>query len=176
MRYWKCLFVWKDQGEVTAGPEFGTMLFETESQSGSAKKAKFKTETHENNVIDIDDLLDDFERLGELPEIQEFMENMDMKVSKKNSPHPKIKQDTNTLFTTGLILEISVAIIISSESDVKSNLLNKVLIDTGCTRTIITQNELPDKFFESRKQLNEVSWTTNAGNVVTKYNFPLQLS
>jgi hypothetical protein len=49
-----------------------------------------------------------------------------------------------------------------------------VLIDTCCTRTIIKQNKLPDKFFESRKQLNEVSWTTNAGNFVTKYNIPLQ--
>jgi hypothetical protein len=49
-----------------------------------------------------------------------------------------------------------------------------VLIDTGCTRTIIKQNKLPDRFFESRKQLNEVSWTTNAGKFVTKYNIPLQ--
>jgi hypothetical protein len=51
-----------------------------------------------------------------------------------------------------------------------------VLIDTGCTRTIIKQNNLPDKFFESRKQLNEVSWTTNAGKFVTKYDIPLQFS
>jgi hypothetical protein len=66
--------------------------------------------------------------------------------------------------------------IISSESDVKSILLYKVFIDTGCTRTIVKQNKLPDKFFESRKQLNEVSWTTNAGNFVTKYDIPLQFS
>jgi Retroviral aspartyl protease len=85
------------------------------------------------------------------------MESIDMEIRKKDLPHPKVKQDTNTLFTTGLIPEISVAIIISSESDVKSILLNKVLIDTGCTRTIIKQNKLPDKFFESRKQLKEVS-------------------
>jgi hypothetical protein len=47
------------------------------------------------------------------------MENMDMEVSKEDLPDPKVKQDTNTLLTTGLILEISVAIIIRSESDVK---------------------------------------------------------
>jgi hypothetical protein len=67
---------------------------------------------------------------------------MDMEVRKKDLPHPKVKQDTNALFTTGVILEISVAIIISSESDVKSILLNKVLIVTGCTRSIIKQNKL----------------------------------
>jgi hypothetical protein len=99
-----------------------------------------------------------------------------MEVRKKDLPQPKVKQDTNTLFTTGLILEISVAIIISSNSDVKSILLNMVLIDTGCTRTIIKQNMIPEKFFESRKQLNEVSWNTNAGNFVTKYDIPLQFS
>jgi hypothetical protein len=33
---------------------------------------------------------------------------MDMEVSKKDLPNPKVKQDNNTLFTTGLILEISV--------------------------------------------------------------------
>jgi hypothetical protein len=104
------------------------------------------------------------------------MKNMDMEVRKKDLPHPKVKQDTNALFTTGVVLEISVAIIISSESDVKSILLNKVLIVTGCTRSIIKQNKLPDKFFESRNQLNTVSWTTNEGNFVTRYNIPLQFS
>ena len=132
------------------------------------KKAKFKTETHKNKVINIDDFSDEFERMDELLEIQEFMENMDMQVRKKDLPHRKVKQDTNTLFTTGLILEIPVAIIISCESDFKSILLNKVLLDKGCTRIIIKRNKLPDRF--SRKQLNEVTWTTNAGKFVTKYN------
>jgi hypothetical protein len=55
------------------------------------KRAKFKSETHENIVIDIDDFSDEFESLDELPDIQEFMENMDMEVSKKDWPHPKVK-------------------------------------------------------------------------------------
>jgi hypothetical protein len=46
------------------------------------KKAKFKTETHENTIINIDDFLDEFEPLDELPEIQELMENMEMEVRK----------------------------------------------------------------------------------------------
>jgi hypothetical protein len=94
--------------------------FKQKASVEAQKKAKFKTETHKNNIINIDDFSDEFERLDELPEIQEFMENMDMEVSKKDLPHPKVKQETNTLFTTGLTLEISVTIRISSESDVKS--------------------------------------------------------
>jgi hypothetical protein len=124
------------------GHEETQYRFKQKASAEAKKKAKFKTETHISKVVDIDDFLDEFERLDELPEIQEFMENMDMEVRKKDLPHPKVKQDTNTLFTTGLILEISVAIIISSESDVKSILLNKVLIDAGCTRTIIKGNKL----------------------------------
>jgi hypothetical protein len=83
---------------------------------------------------------------------------MDIRV--QDLPQIIVKQDTSTPFTTGLILEISVAIILSSESEIKSILLNRVLIDTGCTRSIIKQHSLLDKFFGAWKQLNEVSWTT----------------
>jgi Retroviral aspartyl protease len=138
------------------------------------KRLSFKTETHENNVIDIDNFSDEFERLDELPEIQEFMDNMDIAVSTEDLPQNKVKQDTNPFPTTGLRLEVSVAVIISSENEFNSILLNKVLLDTGCTRTIIKRDKLPDKFFESQKQINEVSWTSNAGKFVTKYEIPLQ--
>ena len=91
-------------------------------------------------------------------------------------PTTKVKQDTNTSFTTCLILEVSVAITVGSEVNINSILINKVLIVTGCTRTIIKRNSLPDQFFESRKQLNEVSWTTNARKFVTKYDIPFTFS
>lgn len=72
------------------------MPFQTEGQCWSSeKKAKFKPETHENNAIDIDNVSDEFERLDELPEIQEFMDNMDMEVSTEDLPQTKVKQDTN---------------------------------------------------------------------------------
>jgi hypothetical protein len=72
------------------------------------------------------------------------MENIGMEVSKKDLPHPKVKQGTNPFPTTGLTLEVSVAVIINSESEINSILLNKVLLDTGCTRTIIKRDKLPD--------------------------------
>ena len=65
---------------------------------------------------------------------------------------------------------------ISSKNESTSILLNKVLLDTGCTRTIIKRDKLPENFFDSKKQINEVSWTTNAGKFVTKYKIPLQFS
>jgi hypothetical protein len=73
-------------------------------------------------------------------------------------------------------LELTVAITFSSKGDFKPIMLNRVLIDTGCTETIIKRNSLPDQFFESKKQLNEVAWATNAGKFGTKYNIPLQFS
>jgi hypothetical protein len=148
----------------------------SDQQKASAevqKKVKFKTETHENNAIDIDNFSDEFERLDELPEIQESMDNMDMEVSTTDLPQT-VKQDTNPFPTSGLTLEVSAAVIISCESESTSILLNKVLLDTGCTRTIIKRDKLPDKFFESKNQINEVSWTANAGKFVTKYKIPLQ--
>ena len=95
------------------------------------------------------------------------MDNMNTELGTKTMPTTKVKEDTNTSFTTGLILEVSVAITISSEVKIKPILLNKVFIDTGCTRTIIKRNSLPDQFFESQKQLNNIAWTTNDGKFVT---------
>jgi hypothetical protein len=39
----------------------------------------------------VHDFFHELKHLDELPEIQEFMENMDMEVSKKDWPHPKVK-------------------------------------------------------------------------------------
>jgi hypothetical protein len=78
-----------------------------------------------------------------------------------------------TLHTTGLV---TIAMKICSDDNCQKSMLNKVLIDTGCTKTIIKRNILPDQFFESQKQSKEVTWTTNAGKFVTKYDIPLQFS
>jgi Retroviral aspartyl protease len=82
----------------------------------------------------------------------------------------------DTTHATGLVLEVSVAIKLSSEDNCQTIMLNKVVIDTGCTKTIIKRNILPGQFFESQKQSKEVTWTTNAGKFVTKYEIPLQFS
>lgn len=103
------------------------------------------------------------------------MDNMEMEVRKQlNLSQTNVKQDTKTLPTTCLTLEISVAITIRSKNEYTSTLHDKVPIDKGCTRTIIKQNNLLDKFFVIRKQLIEGFWTTNAGKLVTKYKIPLQ--
>jgi hypothetical protein len=58
-------------------------------------------ETHKNNVINIDNFLDKFERLDELPEIQEFIDNMNMEVREQDLPKTRVKHDINTFPTTG---------------------------------------------------------------------------
>ena len=107
---------------------------------------------------------EDFEHLPDIPEIQEFIENMNLEVS-PNTTSKVVQTNTNTLNTTGLVLEVTIAIKLSSDDNCQTIMLNKVLIDTGCTKTIIKRNSLPDQFFESKKQSNEVSWTTNAGSL-----------
>jgi hypothetical protein len=77
------------------------------------------------------------------------------------SQNQNVKETTHT---TGLILEVSVAIKLSSDDNGQPIILKNVLIDTGCTKTIIKRKGLQDPFFDSRKQLDKVSWTTNAGN------------
>jgi hypothetical protein len=52
----------------------------------------------------------------------------------------------DTTHTTGLVLEVSVARTASSEVNHKPILLNKALIDAGCTRTIIKGASLEDQF------------------------------
>ena len=93
--------------------------------------------------------------------MQEFMDNMNTKVGTNNMHTTKVNDEANTSFTTGLILEVTVAITISSEVINKLILLNKILIDIGCTTTIIKRYSLPDQFIEPRKQHNGISCTTN---------------
>jgi hypothetical protein len=128
-------------------------------------------------VIDMEEATNNINCLSNTSEIQNLIDHMSHEsceihviknIRKLNVP--------DTIHTTGSVLEVSVAITVSSEVNNKPILLNQVLIDTGCTRSIIKRNSLPDQFFETEKQFNAVSWTTNAGKFVTKYNIPLQFS
>jgi hypothetical protein len=135
-----------------------------------------KPEKHENHVIDIDETSDEFNYLDELPEAQEFLGNMNLEVSTSNDVTQLNWSTTNTPFTKGITLEITVALKLFSDGDVKFKLLHRALVDTGCTKSLIKRNRLPDDFFKSWKVTNVVSWTTNAGKFGTKYNIPLQFT
>jgi hypothetical protein len=75
--------------------------FIQKASSEAQKRAKFMPETRKNNVINIDNILDKFECLDELPEIQEFMDNMNMEVREQDLPITRVKHGTNTFPTTG---------------------------------------------------------------------------
>jgi hypothetical protein len=115
---------------------------------------------------------DDFEHLSDISDMQEFMDHMNTEVHKSKVPIKSLNQTVaDNTSTIGLILEISIAIKISSESKLKSILLHKVLIDTGCTQTMIKSNSLPNQLIESREKPNEVSWITNSGKfMIIRHN------
>jgi hypothetical protein len=112
---------------------------------------------------------ENFEHLTDIPEIQDFIDSMNPEVC-PNSTSNIVPSGTNTLNNIGLVLEVTVAIKLSSNNYSQTNIINKVLIDTGCTKLL--KEEI---VFESQKQSKEVSWTTNTGKFMTKYNISLQL-
>jgi hypothetical protein len=78
-----------------------------------------------------------------------------------------LSANANTLITKAIILEITVTLTLFSDGDVKFKMVHKALIDTGCTKSLIERNRLPDDFFESWKVTNKVSLTPNAGRFRT---------
>jgi len=153
------------------GHEEAQCRIKQKASAEAQKQTKVKPAEEINSILEVEELANELEYLDDFPEIQEFMENMNSEVC-VNHVNDSSKVCTVNSPTTGLILEISVAITLNSEVNPKSKLLNKLLIDTGCTRTIIKKASLPDQFFEQRKQQNEVTWTTNAGKFVTNYDVP----
>ena len=73
------------------GHEDSQCRFKQKASAEMQKRTKFKFDPQENNVIDIADFSDEFEHLDELPEMQEFMDNMNAEVGTKNLPTTKVK-------------------------------------------------------------------------------------
>jgi hypothetical protein len=106
-----------------------------------------KPEKQENHVIDIDQMSDEFNYLDELPEAQEFLANMNLEVSTSNDfTQLNWSTYTNIPTTKAIILDITVALKPFSDGDVKFKLLHQALFDTGCTKSLIQRNRLPDDF------------------------------
>ena len=89
--------------------------------------------------------LDAYDNLNEMPEMQEFLENMETKVCYHYVILNKFETQSNTTETTALKLELAVVIKSSSFDDL---VLRNVLLDTGCTKTLIKVNRLPPKYFK----------------------------
>jgi hypothetical protein len=125
--------------------------------------------SQEINILEIKESSD--EESSDLPEIQDFVENMNLEVS-SFSNYLMAQHETNHYSTTGLILEIAIAIKLSSDAFNTKHLLHKVLLDTGCTKAII-KNRVFLKKIQTWKQNTAISWTANSGNFVTKHDIPL---
>jgi hypothetical protein len=85
------------------------------------------------------------------------------------------KNETRSHPTESTVLKLEVAVVIKSSS-FDDLVLNNVLLDTDCTKTLIKVNRLPPKYFEQNRKLNEKLWTTNSGNFVTKYHIQFTFS
>jgi len=77
---------------------------------------------------------------------------------------PTLTDTSNARLTTIIAVNIR-------HEEVKIPLKN-VLVDTGCSRTIIRQRVLPTDILKSKVD-NEIVWATKGGNFVTKIECPI---
>ena len=54
--------------------------------------------------------------------------------------------------------------------------LYRVLVDTGCSRSLVKLAKLPEGLFQDKRQVKETIWKTNAGMYTTKYEVPLNFT
>ena len=110
------------------------------------KQKKSQETSHEAFAVEheMSDFLYTSNNLNELPEMQEFLENMETKVCNHYVILNKQKTQSHPTESTVLKLEVSVLIKSSSFDDL---VLKHILLDTGCTKTLIKVNCLPSKYF-----------------------------
>jgi hypothetical protein len=111
--------------------------------------------------------------IKEIPKMQELLDNMETQVCN----HYVILNKSETGFhtTDPKVLKLELTLVIKSIGFDDITLKN-VLLDTGCTKTAIKVNCLPAEYFKLHQKPNRISWTTNSGNFVTKYDIPLTFS
>jgi hypothetical protein len=75
-----------------------------------------------------------------MPEMQEFLENMETEVCNNYATLNKSKSQSHTTDFTVLILELTLAI---KKCIFNDKTLKNVLLDTTCTKTLMKVNPLP---------------------------------
>jgi len=78
----------------------------------------------------------------------------------------------DTTSTADLVTEVCV-VIKNSSDDEKPVKLYKVLVDTGCSCSIVRKDVLPTRLFDSRRTSKETIWNTNGGTFLTKDDVPI---
>jgi Reverse transcriptase (RNA-dependent DNA polymerase) len=134
-----------------------------------------KTNAQENFMVEheMSDLSVASNNLNEMPEMQEFLRNMETEVCNHFVILNKIETKSNTTDTAVSRLELAVKIKSSSFDEL---VFKNVLLDTGCTKTIVKANRLPKQYLEDNRKPNEKVWNTNSGSFVTKFDVELTFS
>ena len=127
---------------------FNSKCLKNQQACATALKSLDTTFQLENNIIDIEKATMDCKVILSIPKEEFFLDHMNQEACEMhvitNIQNTNVKETTPT---TGLILEVSVAIKLSSDDNDQPIILKNVLIDTGCTKTIIKRKILPDQFF-----------------------------
>jgi hypothetical protein len=140
-----------------------------EAQCKTKQKAQQKPKATSSEAFGVEqaetsEFSDVSNNIKEMPEMQEFLNNMETEVCNHYVILNKSEFQSHNTDPTVLKLELTVVIKSSSFDDIT---LKNALLDTGCTKTLIKVNHLPAKYFEMHRKPNKISWTTNPGNFVT---------
>jgi hypothetical protein len=120
---------------------------------------------------EMSDISDASQNLNEMPELQEFLENMETEEVRNH--YVILNKFDNTTETTALKLELAVVVKSSSFDDL---VLENVLTDKGCSTTIVKANRLPKQYSKDNRRPNKKVWNTNSGSFVTKFDIELTFS
>jgi hypothetical protein len=149
-----------------------------EAQCKTKQKAQQKPKATSSEAFAVEqaemsEFSDASDNMKDIPEMQEFLDDMETEVCSYYVILNKSETKSHTTDPIALKLEL-IVVIKSSSFDAVT--IKKVLLDTGCTKTLIKVNHLPARYFKRHQKPNNILWTTNSGNFVTKYDIPLTFS
>jgi hypothetical protein len=138
-----------------------------------------------SSVMDLVDAVDsDFELLDDT----EILEVLASKIAKANMDE-EVSDEILTLFpfttthqpkltdnTTPADLVTDIVVIVKTKDSEKPIKIYRVLIDTGCSHTIVRKDFIPEEVYEVYRTSKETIWKMNGGSFLTKYEVPLTFS
>ena len=126
----------KGHEEIRCRFKLKTMQEAQRKLKNQAQQKNSKESSNEAFAVEheMSNTLDAYDNLNEMPEIQEFLNNMET------------EPETQSHTTESTVLKLEVAVVIKSSS-FDDLVLKNILVDTGCTKTLIKVNCLPSKYF-----------------------------
>jgi hypothetical protein len=149
------------------------------ASADAPKPTKNDTIQLETNVIDIEKATIHLKLLSNTSKLQNLIDPMYHESCEMHVINDIQNLNVpDTTHTTCLVLEVSVAIKLSSDDNCQTITLNKALIDTGCTKTIIKETFCQINFLSlrnnPRKSLGLPTRESSLQNTISLCNFHYQ--